>query len=527
MRPRQQGDLDDCNFLVGSVIDATALERAGCEARRCGVATHEALLAMGLPPATYAWALAGRLGIPLVGWEVALDLKTAENAAHMEAAGLPAVIDGRPCRVLCAESRPPAELGRQVAALQQRGIAVALATRRRIDAAAEIYWRAHRLDRSVHRLYSRRPVDSAGGVMVYTWQLLAAAIGCGLVVGGLTTAPEATLAALAGLAALPFLGIVLLRLAALGEILLPSPRSHRRAGTAGLAEEELPVYSVLVPLYREAGMLPGLAQALQSLDYPRAKLEVLLVLEATDLDTQAALLRLGLPPCFRTVLVPDGPPHTKPKALNYALHLARGEYVVVYDAEDRPQPDQLRRALAAFAASPPDTGCVQARLNIYNPRDSWLTRQFTVEYSALFDAILPALSRLGLPVPLGGPSNHFRRETLAAVGGWDPFNVTEDADLGFRLARRGWRTTVVRSTTWEEAPAGFRSWFRQRTRWLKGWSHALPYHRCLRLWRSRQTSAWPPGPCWAETRRAQATVNLSTIRLAASREPVHMSACHS
>ena len=482
-RLQQRADLDDYNFLVGSVIDGDALERAGCDARCCGVTTHEALLAMGLAPAAYASALARRLGVPLVGWEAALELKTAEDAAHIEAAGLPAVIDGRPCRVLCAESRPPAELGRQVAALQLRGIGVALATRRRIDAAAETYWRAQRLDLAVHRLYRRRPVDSAGGVMVYTWQLLAAAIACGLVVGGLTTAPDATLAALAGLAALPFLGIVLLRLAALGEILLPSPRRHRRAGTAGLAEEELPVYSVLVPLYREAGMLPGLAQALQSLDYPRAKLEILLVLEASDLDTQAALLRLTLPSCFRTVLVPDGPPYTKPKALNYALHLARGEYVVVYDAEDRPQPDQLRRALEAFAASPPDTGCVQARLNIYNPRDSWLTRQFTVEYSALFDAILPALARLGLPVPLGGTSNHFRRETLAAVGGWDPFNVTEDADLGFRLARRGWRTTVVWSTTWEEAPAGFRSWFRQRTRWLKGWMQTYLVHtrRPLRL----------------------------------------------
>jgi glycosyltransferase involved in cell wall biosynthesis len=486
VRPlQQQGDLTDCDFLVGSVVDSDTLARARLEAMRCGVATHEALLAAGLAPASYASALARRLRIPLMGWEAALDLRTAKDAAHLGAAGLPAVVDGQPCRVLCAESRSPAELARQVAALQRHGIKVALATRRRLDAAAETYWRAQRLDLAVRRLHRLQPVDSAGGVMIYTWQLLAAAVACGLVIGGLTTAPDATLAALAGLAALPFLGIVLLRLAALGEVLLPapSPWRRRRPGAPRLTEEELPFYSVLVPLCREAGMLPGLVQALQELNYPRAKLEILLVLEASDLDTQAALLRLALPPCFRTVLVPERPPHTKPKALNYALELARGEYVVVYDAEDRPQPDQLRRALEAFAASPPHTGCVQARLNIYNSRDSWLTRQLTVEYSALFDAILPALSRLGLPVPLGGTSNHLRRDTLIAVGGWDPFNVTEDADLGFRLARRGWRTTVVASTTWEEAPATFGSWLRQRTRWLKGWMQTYLVHtrRPLRL----------------------------------------------
>jgi glycosyltransferase involved in cell wall biosynthesis len=386
------------------------------------------------------------------------------------------MVDGQPCRVLCAESGTPAELGRQVAWLQARGVAVALAAGPRIAAAVESYWRAQRMDLAVRGLFRRRPVDCAGGVMVWTWQLLAGAVACGLVVGGLAAAPDATLAALAALAAVPFLCIVLLRLAALGEVLLGSPRTRMPPGGTGLTEAELPVYSVLVPLYREAGVLPDLVRALQGLHYPRSKMEVLLVLEASDLDTQAALLRLALPPCFRTVLVPEGPPYTKPKALNYALHLARGEYVVVYDAEDRPHPGQLIRALDAFSASPPRTGCVQARLNIYNPHDSWLTRQLTVEYSALFDAVLPALTRLGLPVPLGGTSNHFRRETLIAVGGWDPFNVTEDADLGFRLARAGWRTTVLAATTWEEAPRSFHSWFRQRTRWLKGWMQTYLVH---------------------------------------------------
>jgi cellulose synthase/poly-beta-1,6-N-acetylglucosamine synthase-like glycosyltransferase len=234
-------------------------------------------------------------------------------------------------------------------------------------------------------------------------------------------------------------------------------------------DRELPVYTVLAPLRREGSVLPDLVRALRALDYPPAKLEIFLVLEADDTETQAALLALPLPGNFRVVIVPTAAPHTKPKALNYALQLARGDYIVVYDAEDRPERDQLRRALDTFRRNPPALGCVQAQLNIHNARDSWFSRQFTIEYSALFDAILPALARLGLPVPLGGTSNHFPREILVAAGGWDPFNVTEDADLGFRLARRGWRTAVVASTTWEEAPVAFGQWLKQRTRWLKGW----------------------------------------------------------
>ena len=188
------------------------------------------------------------------------------------------------------------------------------------------------------------------------------------------------------------------------------------------------------------------------------------------------MLALELPGNFRTLVVPDQAPHTKPKALNYALQFARGDFVVVYDAEDRPQPDQLRRAWEVFRHAPPDLGCLQAQLNIYNPRQSWLTRQFTIEYSALFDAILPALEQLRLPVPLGGTSNHFPRATLIGVGAWDPYNVTEDADLGIRLARQGYHTGVLASTTWEEAPPVFGTWIKQRTRWLKGWMQTYLVH---------------------------------------------------
>jgi cellulose synthase/poly-beta-1,6-N-acetylglucosamine synthase-like glycosyltransferase len=482
---QQRPEEDDYDFLVGSVADADALELARAEAARCGVATQEALLALGLVSATgYAAALARALGVPLAGWEAVFDVQAAgqghgpQRRRGAEFGDLEATVAGRPCRVLCAEGTAPGVLRRRIAQLHAHGIGVALATRFRIDAALDEHRQAQRMDRAIHGLLRRYPVDSAGGTMVWTWQRVAAIAAALLIAAGLATAPDTTLAALTAMAAVPFLCVVLLRTLALREIAFAGPAAPcpEAPPMFGVADEEAPVYSVLVPLYREAGVLPGLVRALHALDYPRAKLEVLLVLEAADLDTQAALLSLRLPPGFRTVVVPDGGPRTKPKALNYALQFARGEYVVVYDAEDRPQPDQLRRALAMFRRGPPQLGCVQAQLNIHNPRASWFTRQFTVEYSALFDAILPALVRLGQPVPLGGTSNHFRHETLLAVGGWDPFNVTEDADLGFRLARRGWGTAVLPSTTWEEAPVNLSRWFKQRTRWLKGWMQTYLVH---------------------------------------------------
>lgn len=470
---------DQYDFLLRNGTDADTLQRARAEAGRCGVATHTALLASGaLSPAAYASALAGSLGVALAGWRTVFDLETAEEMDDLDGLGLPARVAGRPCRVLCAESGAPDALRRQADALKARGVEVALAPRFRIEAALEKHQMAERIDLAVRGLYRQRPASSAGGVMIWTWQLVAAAIAVGLVIGAFSAWPEATVGALAGAVALPFLCVTLLRLAALREVAF-APRAGRREpgrSPPALADRQLPVYSVLVPLFREANVVADLVRALGALDYPRAKLEVLLILEAADVETQAALLALPLPHGFRTVIVPDGRPRTKPKALNYALQFARGDFVVVYDAEDRPQPDQLRRALDAFRRHPPNLGCVQAQLNIYNARASWFTRQFTVEYSALFDGILPALARLGLPVPLGGTSNHFPREILLAAGGWDPFNVTEDADLGFRLARQGWRTSVLASTTWEEAPIRFGQWFRQRSRWLKGWMQTYLVH---------------------------------------------------
>lgn len=315
------------------------------------------------------------------------------------------------------------------------------------------------------------------------WQIVAIAGVVAAVGAALLAESGLCQAVLCGLITLPFLAVTALRFAALRQSLKASPT---RASEPRAADAELPVYTVLVPLFREAGMVPGLVAALRALDYPPDRLDIALVLEAVDRDTQDKLRGMSLPAHIRTVIVPDAEPRTKPKALNYALRSARGTYLVIFDAEDRPEPDQLRRAVARFASTGADLACLQAHLNIYNPDDTWFTRQFAVEYTVLFDAMLPALERLRIPLPLGGTSNHFRRAALDAAGGWDPFNVTEDADLGVRLARLGYRTSVLESTTWEEAPAAFMAWLRQRTRWLKGWMQTYLVHTRAPLLTYRQ-----------------------------------------
>ncbi len=148
---------------------------------------------------------------------------------------------------------------------------------------------------------------------------------------------------------------------------------------------------------------------------------------------------------------------------------SRGVYTVVYDAEDKPEPDQLRRALDAFHKGGNRLACVQASLTIDNTADNWLAGMFTANYAGQFDVFLRGLAALHLPFPLGGSSNHFRTAALRKPGGWDPYNVTEDADLGIRLYRLGYRATAIASTTYEEAPARFVPWIKQRNRWYKGW----------------------------------------------------------
>ena len=239
---------------------------------------------------------------------------------------------------------------------------------------------------------------------------------------------------------------------------------------AALEEWELPVYSVLVPLFREVAVIEILIPALLDLDYPEDLLDIKIILEEDDHPMRRACAALRLPEHLEILVVPRGAPQTKPRALNYALAFARGKLVTIFDAEDIPEPGQLRLAAAAFAAGPPELACVQASLEFFNPETNWLTRQFTIEYAVLFELLLPCLAAYGLPLPLGGTSNHFRAKILRKVGAWDPFNVTEDADLGLRLSRMGFKTGVIASRTFEEANSRTGNWLKQRARWLKGWA---------------------------------------------------------
>lgn len=225
-------------------------------------------------------------------------------------------------------------------------------------------------------------------------------------------------------------------------------------------------FTLLCPLYREAAGVNNLLRALRRIDYPANRVEIILLLEEDDMETKAAITEpLG---GVRIVVNTEDGPRTKPHALNLGLAVASGDVIGVYDAEDRPDPGQLRMVNDAFMA---DDGlaCVQARLNYYNRDETILTRLFCLEYSLHFDYMLPGFVAMGLPIPLGGTSNFVRRDALERVGGWDPYNVTEDADLGLRLSEAGYRLGTIPSSTFEEATEQARPWIKQRSRWLKGY----------------------------------------------------------
>lgn len=365
----------------------------------------------------------------------------------------------------------PAELGEVIMGVahpQDIETAIGRSFAPQLAEAAETALPAEDSCRSLHAITTRR-------------HMLMALAGAGALALLILLAPNLFFLAATGWAILTLAMIVGLKLAALvarvtGAGPRPAPPKRLR---------DTPRVSILVPLFRETDIAGALVKRLSRLEYPRPVLEVLLILEAEDAQTRFALKAAHLPPWMRVVTVPEGKLTTKPRALNYARRFATGEIIGVYDAEDNPAPDQLEIVVRSFAAAGGDVGCLQGVLDFYNPRMNWLARCFTIEYAAWFRIMLPGLSRLGLAIPLGGTTIFFRRAVLERMNGWDAHNVTEDADLGMRLARAGYRTEVIDTVTLEEANCRLWPWVRQRSRWLKGYMATYLVHmrRPMRLWR--------------------------------------------
>jgi len=322
---------------------------------------------------------------------------------------------------------------------------------------------------SVFAIVKRRPLDCARIVLTRMQFILLTGL---LLLTGMWVIfrPVLTLTILNGILITFYLVLIAYKFYLI-HLSLGAPRDLRfsEAEIQALRDDELPRYTILVPLYDETECLPRLIRGLSDIDYPKNKLQALLLLEENDAQTIAAVRAADLPDFVSPVITPHCLPKTKPKACNLGLAKATGEYLVVYDAEDRPDPDQLKKAVLGFREVEPHVVCLQARLNFFNQRQNLLTRLFTLEYSGWFDLFLPGMSDMRAPIPLGGTSNHFRVDRLRELMGWDPYNVTEDCDLGMRLARDGYETRMLGSTTWEEACSDLGFWIRQRSRWTKGY----------------------------------------------------------
>lgn len=477
-------------------IDAGLLDAAQRRAASTGVGADRALIASGVvDEETYLRTFGDALGVPF------------EPLDGIARAQCP-IDDGRLIETAAAGLLPLSADDDLYLVVAPRGTAARRIMRLIEDnperAKRFRFTSAERLNRFVLRYASKTLVMRATEQLKQTWPLLSAApprspangvtlaiIGL-LLLATIIAAPGVVLLGIEVLLTAIFLAWLGLRLVSVFAGMFSGVLTGPAAGEPApkVSDRELPVYTVIAALYREAASVDGLLFAIERLSYPPEKLDVLIAVEADDRETRAAIADRKSRVPITVITVPDAGPRTKPKALNVALPFARGTFLVVYDAEDRPEPDQLRHALHAFRCGGGDLACVQARLCIDNTADSWLARLYTAEYAGQFDVFLPGIAALRLPMPLGGSSNHFHTATLREAGGWDSYNVTEDADLGLRLARFGFRSDMIDSTTYEEAPAQLAPWLRQRTRWFKGWIQTWLVHmrQPRLLWRKL---GWP------------------------------------
>ncbi len=470
-------------LLQQGLLTPAQLETALLQQQRTGERLGRLLLTLGyVSRLDLGRALAERWGCPFITVNTGeVDPSAAQRfplEATLRLRAVPLRDDGE--RVLVASAEEPGPELRDILAVVYPGRVadIRVTTEWDIDRAIATAHRRKVVDTSIYGLYFRDQTESAFTVFTLP-QYVTLAIACLVLLLGLWAAPLATLLVLNIPVTLFFLAVVLFRTyvgmrGAETETAITFTEDEVRA----LDPLTLPVYSILVPAYKEGRVIGRLLQSLAALDYPSDKLDIMILFEENDPETLAAAKAAAPSANVRFLTIPVGEPQTKPKACNVGLLFAQGEYLVVYDAEDRPEPDQLKKAVLAFRQGPERLACVQAALNYYNWNENFLTRMFTLEYSFWFDYLLPGLDRLGLPIPLGGTSNHFRTNVLRELGGWDPFNVTEDADLGIRAAMHGYRVGIINSTTFEEANKQLGNWLRQRSRWIKGYMQtALVFSR--------------------------------------------------
>jgi cellulose synthase/poly-beta-1,6-N-acetylglucosamine synthase-like glycosyltransferase len=355
----------------------------------------------------------------------------------------------------------------------------------------DIVWLSHKLlgqnyvKSSVYELLNRDPANSAfitfsSGQLIFLFVLLA------VVVSGLVLSFKNTSIIINIMISVFFLVAILFKLfLALVGSRFELHQAVTRDELKEVVDSELPVYTILLPVYKEDKLIKKLIWNLQSLDYPREQLDIKLLIEEDDDKTLNAVRNLDFPAIFEVIVVPFHMPKTKPKACNYGLHFSRGKYLTIYDAEDIPDSDQLKKVVTMFNKLPSHYICIQSALNYYNRNENFLTRMFTLEYSYWFDYMLPGLDTLDIPIPLGGTSNHFKLQNLVELGAWDPFNVTEDADLGVRAYAKGYKIAIVNSTTYEEANNEPFNWIRQRSRWIKGYMQTYLVHmrNPIALWK--------------------------------------------
>ncbi len=471
-------------LATGTITEEQAAEAIAVH-RRTGSPLLDILGANGaLRQREYAAQIAAvtdsGLGSPLVGTDaLAIDPTLARQfspAVLMRFLFFPLANTGSFTTLLAVNPDDPAVAAAVQEVLPDTEIIALVATERDVTRLMDAAFQTGLTYQAVHGLRSVRPDESASRVFTGSQIVVFAALSL-LLAAGLILDTSRTLSIIIVATSILYAAAVAFK----GLLAFVGALEERELGVtdeevAALDEHDLPVYSVLVPVYREPAVVPTLLAALRRLDYPLEKLDVLLLVEEDDEQTISAARAADPPPFFRFIYIPASQPRTKPKACNYGLAFCRGELVTIYDAEDIPQPDQLKKAVIAFRKGADSLVCVQAALNYFNPAENYLTRMFTLEYSYWFDYMLPGLDRLHLPIPLGGTSNHFRLGRLSGLGAWDPFNVTEDADLGIRASARGYTVGVVNSTTYEEANKAVKNWIRQRSRWIKGYMQTWLVH---------------------------------------------------